>query len=84
MHAVIEMDHVELVGTEHHFDFLEQSGIGNERRGGQPADISFAGQTFFNSGIVIPGDGITNQEHAGQIGFIGVGNPDVAPLNGFP
>ena len=65
------------------FDLLEQHRVGNEAGGGEPRNKCLAGKMLFRFGIVVAHDGIADEEDARKIRFIRMGNPDVAPLDGF-
>ena len=83
MHAVVEMDDIELFIGQNQIDLSQQHGVGRETGGGETCNESFPGKTLFDFSIVIARNGVADEQDAREIGFVRVGNPDVAPLDGF-
>src|SRR5262245_33985022 len=83
VHAVVENNDIELGALKNRLDFIEQYRVRHEARGGEPGDESFFDKTLLRFGIIVAHDGIADEQNAREARFIRVGNPDVAPLNGF-
>ena len=81
MHAVVKVDNIKLHLVQNQLNFLQQHRVGKETRSSQSGNESLPGESLLDLGIVVPRDGVANEQDAGQICFVCVGNPDVAPLD---
>jgi len=83
VHAIVEMDDIKRCCVQNQFDFIEQYRVGHESGRGETRHKGFPGETLFHFRIIIARDGIADEQDAGEIGFVRMGNSDVAPLDGF-
>ena len=83
MHAVVEKYDIELRFVQNQFDFFQQDRIGHEAGGRETGHEGFSSEALFNFRIVIARNGIANEQDARKICFVRMGDPDVAPLDGF-
>src|SRR5207253_7537905 len=83
MHAVVENDDIKICATQNGFDLFMQYGVCDETRRGKAANEGASGQTLFHFTKIVASNGITDEQHAREIRFIRMGDPDIAPLNGL-
>src|SRR5262245_18863899 len=83
VHAVVEDNDIELRAFENQLDFFEQRRVGHETGGGKARHEGLSSETLFDFVVVVARNGIADEQDAREARFVRVGNPDVAPLNGF-
>jgi len=83
VHAIVEMDDIELRLIQNQLYFLEQYRVGDKAGRRKTGHEGFPGELLFHFRIVFPRNGIADEQDARMIGFIRMRNPDVAPFDGF-
>ena len=84
VHAVVEVDDVEVLFGEDEGDLGEERGVAEGFGGRESGDVGFAFEVFLDEGAVLFGDGVADEKDAGErLGGVGVGDPDVEPFDDF-